>query len=82
MGNSLNMNLEGQVVIFKKKYMTVPPLDHPFRVEGGFGASPSTIGRALFGTFLSDGEEARMEGFMVERLATEEEIARFEVDGE
>lgn len=74
MGNALRIDLTDQVVIFKQKYLSVPALDHPFRVDGGFGAQPDTIGRAMFGEFLSDGERARMEGFMVERLATEEEI--------
>lgn len=78
MANSLNIDLTGQVVIFKQRYLTVDALQHPFRVEGGFGAKPETMGRALLGTFLSDGEEARMEGYMVKRLATDEEIARFE----
>lgn len=78
MANSLNIDLTDKVVIFRQKYLTVPALEHPFRVGGGFGSKPYTIGRALFGEFLSDGERARMEGFMVERLATEEEIAAFE----
>lgn len=77
MANSLNMDLTDKVVIFKQKCLTVPALDHPFRVEGGFGAKPYTQGRALIGTFLSDGEVARMEGYMVERLATDDEVARF-----
>lgn len=81
MPNSLNIDLEGKVVIFKRKYLKVEPLDHPFKVTGGFGAKPDTLGNALFGQFLSDGEDARMEGYMVERLATEEEIARFENRG-
>jgi hypothetical protein len=78
MANSLDVDLTDKVVIFKQHYLTVPALAHPFRVEGGFGAQPYTIGRALIGTFLSDGEKCRMEGFMVERLATAEEVERFE----
>lgn len=77
MANALRIDLVGKTVIFQQKYLTVPALEHPFRVDGGFGASPTTMGRALFGTFLSDGEEARMEGYMVERLATDEEITAF-----
>lgn len=79
MANTLNIDLEGKVVIFRQDVMSVPAVDHPFLVEGGFGASPDTMGRALLGTFLSDGERCRMEGHEVERLATEEEIARFPV---
>ena len=74
MANSLRMDLTGLVVIFRQEHMTVPNLEHPFRVSGGFGAKEYTAGRALFGDFLSDGEHARMEGYMVERLATDEEI--------
>ena len=74
MANNLRIDLTGKTVIFSQNYMKVPATEHPFLVSGGFGAKEYTSGRALFGTFLSDGEEARMEGFMVERLATEEEI--------
>jgi len=75
MANSLNMDLTDQVVIFRQQYLKVPATKHPFHVGGGFGASPHTSGTALGGTFLSDGEVCRMEGYMVERLATDEEIA-------
>jgi len=75
MANNLDIDLTGKVVVFKQGYLTVPATEHPFLVEAGFGAKPHTMGRALLGTFLSDGEECRMEGYMVERLATEEEIA-------
>lgn len=74
MANSLRLDLTGSVVIFRQEFLTVPQLEHPFRVDRGSGASPHTAGRALFGEFLSDGEDARMEGYMVERLATNEEI--------
>lgn len=82
MANALNEDLTGKVVIFDQKYLKVPAEDHPFRVEGGFGAVPYTMGNALAGTFLSDGESARMEGYMVKRLATDGEVARFEKGGE
>jgi hypothetical protein len=74
MGNALDINLTGKVVIFRQSALSVPAEKHPYRVDGGFGASPNTMGRALWGEFLSDGEECRMEGYMVERLATPEEI--------
>ena len=75
MANSLNIDLTDKVVIFRQNYLKVPANEHPFLVGGGFGASPHTSGSALGGTFLSDGETCRMEGYMVERLATDEEIA-------
>lgn len=79
MANSLKIDLEGKVVIFRQDRLTVPALDHPFLVNGaGFGCSPVTRGVSLSGTFLSDGEQAVMSGYDVERLATPEEIARFD----
>ncbi len=74
MSNTLKTDLTGKVVIFKQSRMSVVATEHPFRVEGGFGAFPTTIGSALIGTFLSDGEEATMDGYAVERFATDEEI--------
>lgn len=78
MSNTLKIDLTGKVVIFKQSRMSVVATEHPFIVEGGFGASPTTIGSALLGTFLSDGERATMGGYDVERLATPEEIAAAE----
>jgi len=77
MGNSLNQELESKVVILSKECLKPEYHDikqRLFRVTGGFGAHTHTIGTALFGKFLADGEEARMEGYNVERLATEKEI--------
>ena len=75
MANALDIDLEDKVVIFAQRYLRVPATEHPFHVNGaGFGCKPYTTGSALSGTFLSDGESARMEGYMVERLASEEEI--------
>lgn len=72
--NSAGMQLQGKVVVLKEG--TLKPEYRAlkwrlFRVEGGFGASPSTIGTALIGQFLADGEKCRMEGYQVERVATE-----------
>lgn len=75
MGNTLKIELEGKVVIFKQAALTVPANAHPFLVTGGFGASSFTRGSALLGVFLSDGERTRMDGYDVERLATDDEIA-------
>ncbi|KKL78829.1 hypothetical protein LCGC14_2020940 [marine sediment metagenome] len=78
MGNSLNQDLEGKVVVLAKGSLRSEyhELKHRlFRVSGGFGAKSYTIGTALFGTFLADGDKGRMEGYDVERLATDEECA-------
>lgn len=75
MANALNEDLTDKVVIFGQKYLRVTATEHPFRVSSaGFGAKPYTAGNALSGEFLSDGEVARMEGFMVERYATDDKI--------
>ena len=77
MGNALKEELEGRVVIIGAEYLK-PELDTPdlraFRVTGGFGTSPYTSGSALLGKFLYDGEKYRLEGWMVERFATDDEI--------
>ena len=89
MGNALDENIEGRVVVISTEYLAPgqfgvsgrtalekrPDL-RCFEVTGGFGAHPHTIGGAIFGPFLYDGERVRLEGFMVERLATGEEIAK------
>lgn len=81
MANTLKEELEGRVVIIDAQHMK-PAFDTPelraFRVRGGFGASPVTQGNAIFGEFLSDGEKCRMEGWQVERFATEDEITAAE----
>ena len=79
MANSLNIDLTGQVVILRQSYFKagLAATDHPFRVDGGFGAKPDTIGAAIFGEFLSDGEQGGARGADVERLATSSEVARF-----
>lgn len=77
MGNSLNMDLEGKHVVIKKEILKPEYHDvekRVFLVKGGFGAKSYTIGTALFGEFVFDGEECRMDGYDVERLASEEEI--------
>lgn len=79
MGNALKENLDGKVVLIDAEYLIhtlAAPEKRCFEVRGGFGAHPQTSGQALFGTFLFDGEECRMEGYQVERLATDEEIAK------
>ena len=77
MANHLGEDLTDRVVIIDAKHL-VSNLDSPerraFRVDNGFGAKPHTRGNAITGEFLFDGERCRMEGWMVERFATENEI--------
>jgi hypothetical protein len=74
MGNNLKINLEGKYVVLDSKIFkgTVPK--RVFLCKGGFGCSPSTIGKAVFGKFVSDGEKSRVEGYHISRLATDKEI--------
>lgn len=79
MANRLNADLTGKVVVLDPKYLSSQYQAlkwRLFRAEGGFGCSPETEGKAVFGTFLADGEEARMEGFMIQRFAVEDDMPR------
>lgn len=44
---------------FDSKYQN--PESQIFYATGGFGCSPATMGTAVFGQFISDGERCRME---------------------
>lgn len=77
MGNALGEELTDKVVVLKEEVLAAPyrALEQRlFRVTGGFGAHNFTSGTALFGEFLADGETCRMDGWDVERLATDEEV--------
>ena len=54
----------------------VPEYQEPefqlFRIWGGFGASPSKMGNAVFGYFCADGEECRQERHYFIGIANEE----------
>lgn len=78
MANTLNEDLEGRTVIIKAEALLpkyAEPHQRVFHVDGGFGAKTHTTGNAVFGTFVADGEKCRVEGWQVERFATDEEIA-------
>lgn len=70
MANSLNVSLHGKTVLLKKKNFRDGIDDLRFRVDedGGFGASPTTNGTSLYGTFLCDGEHSRVNGYDVESI--------------
>lgn len=77
MTNALKAQLQGKVVVLKASVHKAAYAALPyrlFRVEGGFGTSPDTSGRAVFGVYLCDGEKARIDGYDIERFATEEEV--------
>lgn len=76
MANDLNMELEGKYVILKggKGGYKGTEIERVFLCEGGFGCSSGTIGSAIYGKFVFDGEECRIEGYEVERIATVTEV--------
>lgn len=79
MANSLNAELTGKVLVLKPQYLGKDYQDPKWRVfkaEGGFGCNAYTMGNAVIGQFMADGEHARMEGFMFERFATEADMPR------
>lgn len=75
--NNLKIDLTGKYVILDRKhYRGETDIERMFFCTGGFGCSPQTIGRAIFGHFTIDAEETRVEGYQVKRLATEAEVAQ------
>lgn len=72
--NSLNIDLTGKTVVLSEKFYDGDTVGRVFTCKGGFGCQPSTMGRAVSGEFIADGETCRVEGDEVERLATQEEI--------
>ena len=74
-GEAPNDSNEGFVGIlnisdFKPEYQE--PKYQLFRIQGGFGASPSKMGNAVFGYFCADGEECRQERYQFIGIANEE----------
>jgi len=67
--NTLNLELEGLVVILSPEYYEGNEEERKFKCNGGYGCSSITRGGAIFGEFLSDGESARVEGHEVLKLA-------------
>lgn len=77
MANSLNTDLDGRTVVLLATHLRPEFRDlrnRLFNVSGGFGASPAARGTGLFGTFLADGAPGRMDGYDVDRIATEDDL--------
>lgn len=78
MANALNEDITGRYVILSEESLAEEYRDIKFRVfhaTGGFGCVPYTAGQAVHGSTPIDGEKFRVEGFEIERFATDEEIA-------
>jgi hypothetical protein len=59
-----------KVETFKPEYQK--PQYQLFRIQCGFGASPSKMGNAVFGYFCVDGEECRQERYDFIGIANED----------
>lgn len=73
--NSLGTNLEKNArVLVKAEYMAGNPTEaeRVFVCRGGFGMHSFTHGSAIMGYWEQDGEQDRIEGFMLERLLPEQ----------
>jgi len=71
MANALNAVLTDKTVLVKadsmaEEYRTIEC--RLFRVVGGFGAQPFTSSRTVFGAFVFDGSEDRLDGYDVEAI--------------
>ena len=68
------VDLVGKTVVLREAYFAPAyrNVDRRFVCNGGFGCSPTKMGRAVFGTFLADGEEARIDRGDILCLAPEE----------
>lgn len=82
--NSFHENYEGKTVVIHKSAFTglYQSGDRRFHATGGFGCNPASLGHAVFGYYMTDGESAREERYNVVGVAvnqgTSEEIAKFE----
>lgn len=75
--NSSNEHYDDQVVVIKSEYFKPDYRSAKyqlFHAKGGFGCDPSKIGTAVFGYFLADGDEARVERYDILGIATPEAI--------
>lgn len=62
------MDVTNKVVLVHKKFLKPEVTDRRFLCEGGFGCHPQTNGTSVYGKWLSDGEEDRINGYEIESL--------------
>jgi len=71
------IDLEGKHVVLREDRIAAPYRDITWRTvlaTGGFGCSPSAMGRAVFVEHLRDGDKGRFNRDDVERLASDREV--------
>ena len=74
MANSLGVNVERKVVLMRG---VAPLRDRLFFCEEGFGCYNFTAGSTILGKWIVENKEASVNGRLIERLATEDEIKRW-----
>lgn len=74
MANNLNQELKGKFVVLKAAAYKGDKLKRIFFCKDGFGTSSKTTGSAIFGCFVSDGEDCKVGGYEVERFARDDEV--------
>ncbi len=68
-------DLHGKVVVMSRKfYKGETEEERRFLCLGGFGCSAGCIGNAVYGKFLTDGEECRVERYEIEKLSDNQEV--------
>ncbi len=75
MANRLNRDIEnGEVIVIDKRYHNKDYQNleqRLFVALGGFGMKESTMGNAIWGKYVCDGEECRREGYEINPDETE-----------
>jgi hypothetical protein len=73
--NSLHRLITKDEIVVLKKNLFKPEFQELkyrlFLVRGGFGMRPESMGSAIYGTFISDGEECRYEGHDIDAEETD-----------
>jgi len=73
--NSLQADLTNRVVIIKQDVFPGRSEERRvFAVSGGFGCKPELTGCAVMGSFICNGESCRLDGYDMERFATDNDI--------
>ena len=75
MANNLNKSLEGKHVVLSEKYYGGTEAERVILCTGGFGCSPSTIGKAVFCEQIATGHTGRVEGYEIKEFASKKLVA-------
>jgi hypothetical protein len=67
-------NLKNRHIVLSADHYLGNDIQRVFKCEDGFGLNPEARGTAITGTWVYDGDLARISRFEIERFATEEEI--------